>query len=123
VESVGVDIRRTEGGHKRVGQSSCFWVCRHWLNRARRGLHRREGGPEDSLWSGRAEESRGWGSARWGVTSGSVGGPRGGWFAVKREASQGCATELGQLHFAARYAAAAGAPTVAIGAAFWGCSR
>jgi hypothetical protein len=48
---------------------------------------------------------------------------QGGWAATKREVSQECATGGGCLHFAARYAATAGAPTIAVASSFWGCSR
>jgi hypothetical protein len=64
-----------------------------------------EGGPTTLLRSGRTEESRGGReSVRRGKMSWSVGGPRFGWFVAKREASQGCATELGRLQFVARHA-------------------
>jgi hypothetical protein len=50
---------------------------------------------------------------------GAAAGQRGGWAAVKREVSQECATGGGCLHFAARYATAARAPTVVVASSFW----
>jgi hypothetical protein len=74
--------------------------------RTSRGVERRKRERESALGAG-----------------GSVGGQCDCWFAVKLKTSQICATEQGQLHFAERDPAAAGAPTVAIRAVFLGCSR
>jgi hypothetical protein len=131
-----VDMRSTGDGRERVGRSSRFrarcrcsssyavmctlrWPTGSASPPAESSLERAapagEGGLALPLQSGRAEESRGGRKrecARRDGTSGSVGGMRGAWVAVKREASRGCESSGGRLHFAARHAAAAGVPTL-----------